>query len=312
MRASPTRQKSQSPKPEKSSPVSAGRMAGGEKWRVSRAEGNVVHVQCDIKGEQWEQHFLLRSDAHHDNPKSDRSLELKHLQEAVGYDAGVIDCGDLFCAMQGKYDKRSSKSDIRPEHQAGDYLDRLVRCAADVYEPFASSFVCIGDGNHETSIRDRMETDLNERLCATLSDRTGVHVHHSGYTGWVVFHFTQGTERSRKVLWYTHGYGGGGPVTQDTIQAQRQRAYIRADIICSGHTHDQWAQFNTVLGINHNGFPERLEVTNVKLGTYKDDYGDGKKSWPVQKGMPPKPLGQQWLTFSLSKGKVITTITRAQ
>lgn len=124
MRASPTRQKSQSPKPEKSSPVSVGRMAGGDKWRVSRAEGNVVHVQCDIKGEQWEQHFLLRSDAHHDNPKSDRSLELKHLQEAVGYDAGVIDCGDLFCAMQGKYDKRSSKSDIRPEHQAGDYLDR--------------------------------------------------------------------------------------------------------------------------------------------------------------------------------------------
>lgn len=274
----------------------------------------MVHVSVDVVGGvDWTQSFLLRSDAHHDNPKSDHSLELRHLQEAEAYDAGVIDCGDLFCAMQGKYDKRSSKSDVRPEHQHGDYFDSLVRTTADFLQPFASRIICIGDGNHETAIRDRHETDLNERLCATLSDRTGSIVHHSGYTGWVVFHFDQHGHRQRRVLWYTHGYGGGGPVTQDTIQAQRQRAYIRADIIVSGHTHDQWSQVNTVLGINNDGNPERSDLICAKLGTYKDDYGDGKKSWPAQKGMPPKPLGQQWLTFSMGKNKAVQMeVTRAQ
>jgi hypothetical protein len=126
-----------------------------------------------------------------------------------------------------------------------------------------------------------------------------------------VFHFKRGSERQRKVLWYTHGYGGGGPVTQDTIQAQRQRAYIQADIYCSGHTHDSWTQATAYHRINHAGKVERCESVYAKLGTYKDDYSDGRTCWPAQKGIPPKPIGQQWLTFSYRDGLVTTTIARA-
>lgn len=57
----------------------------------------------------WEQWVLLRSDVHHDNPKCDQKLEKKHLDQAKEYNAIIIDNGDLFCAMQGKYDKRASK-----------------------------------------------------------------------------------------------------------------------------------------------------------------------------------------------------------
>jgi len=46
---------------------------------------------------------LLRSDVHHDNPKCNQDLERKHLDEAIEYDAPIIDNGDLFCAMQGKW-----------------------------------------------------------------------------------------------------------------------------------------------------------------------------------------------------------------
>lgn len=109
---------------------------------------NVVRVKldCSQKKEHW---FLLLGDQHWDNPKCDRVLLKKHLDEALEYDAGILDCGDLFCAMQGAWDPRKSKNDLRPEHQTGDYFDALVRTAADFYEPYAHNIVSLGQGNHE-------------------------------------------------------------------------------------------------------------------------------------------------------------------
>lgn len=119
-------------------------------WTVEHAGPNVAVVRMKARNaKDWEQWFLLRSDAHHDNPHCLQDLELEHLELARERGAGVIDAGDLFCAMQGKYDKRASKSCLRPEHQVDDYLDALVRTAADFYQPFAHNFVVIADGNHE-------------------------------------------------------------------------------------------------------------------------------------------------------------------
>jgi hypothetical protein len=70
-----------------------------------------------LKRMDWEQWVLLRSDVHHDNPKCNQALEKQHLDEAAEYDAPIIDNGDLFCAMQGKWDKRADKAALRPEHQ---------------------------------------------------------------------------------------------------------------------------------------------------------------------------------------------------
>ena len=92
----------------------------------------------------------------------------------------------------------------------------------------------MGKGNHETSILEKHETDLTQRLAAVLNDREKADIHVLGYTGWIWFQFTYyDTCRDRSVLWYTHGYGGGGPVTEDMIQSNRQRVYIEnADIMC--------------------------------------------------------------------------------
>ena len=257
-------------------------------------------VICDIKltaqtDEVW---FLLRSDVHWDNPHCDRKMEKKHLDMAVKRRAGILDFGDLFCAMQGKYDKRSDKSCLRDEHQAGDYLDSLVRTAAAYYEPYAHNFVVIGRGNHESSIRQRHETDLTERLVASLKDRTGAQLRAGGYTGWVVFRFHFHTRIYVVKLWYIHGYAGGGPVTADIIQAQRQVTYIRgADIMCSGHTHDHWSKQYVSIGLNSSHLPEHRKVKYIKCGTYKDEYGTGQGGWHVETGKPPKPIGQHWLRF---------------
>lgn len=274
---------------------------------------NVLTVRMTVDTQtDWERWFLLHSDEHWDNPHCDRKLLTKHHEQAKERRAGIIKIGDTFDAMGGKWDKRSDKSNLRPEHQHGDYLDSLVRTGADFYEPFAPLILLMGDGNHETAVRKAHETDLIERLCATLNDRTGSRIHHGGYSGWVRFMFTRGSQRLSRRLWYTHGYGGGGPVTQDMIQGNRQQVFVEnADIMASGHTHDCWAMERPKLRLNDAGTIEHRSLWQLKCATYKDAYGDGRGGFEVEKGHPPKPLGGWWLRFSWEGDGIHTQVLRA-
>ena len=266
---------------------------------------NVVRVKIDCNKEKthW---FLLRSDAHTDNPHCDRELEKKHLDEALAKGAGILDNGDLFCAMQGAWDPRKSKACLRPEHQVGDYLDALVRTAADFYQPYAKNWVSFGQGNHESSILKRHESNLTERLACTLRDRTGAMCPTTGYTGWIKFQFVINNRvMTSRTLWHCHGYGGGGPVTVDNIQAQRQNAYIEgADIMWSGHTHDRWCREFAKVGMTQDGEVFQRSLWYVKSGSYKNEYGTGAGGWHIETGKPPKPLGAWWLKLTYYKEKV--------
>lgn len=254
-------------------------------WTKHYPARNVAVVTHRLKSVDDVHHVLMRTDAHHDNPHCDWDLERKHLEEAVRRDASIVDAGDIFCAMQGKYDKRSDKSCIRPEHQAGDYLDALVRTAADFYEPYADRWVVFGRGNHEQSIRKRHETDLIERLAATITDRTGHMVQAGGYTGWVRFSLVYGNQKCSVKLWYAHGWGGGGPVTMGTIQAAN-RMVVQvdgADIQFSGHVHEAVSAEKVRVWLD--GDTVRQRTTYVVIGsTYKDEYGDGYDGWHVETG----------------------------
>lgn len=48
---------------------------------------NSTVVTFDDISEGWEKWLLLRTDAHHDNPKCDQAMEKKHLDQAMEYDA---------------------------------------------------------------------------------------------------------------------------------------------------------------------------------------------------------------------------------
>ena len=103
-------------------------------FRESYRNVHVIDISLPYVGsEQW---VLLQTDCHWDNPHCDREMMQKHLDLALERNAPVIDAGDFFCAMQGKYDKRSSKKDLRPEHATGNYLDSLVNTAAEWLEPY--------------------------------------------------------------------------------------------------------------------------------------------------------------------------------
>jgi hypothetical protein len=269
---------------------------------IERTHPTVVTIRMTPKGSGWSQTFLLRSDAHHDSLHCQQDLEMKHLKEAKEMGAGILDFGDCFDVMGGKFDKRADPMSLRPELRYKEYFDAAVSYLANDYEPFAENWLLLSEGNHEMTVRERQETDIRERLAERLRQK-GSPVLTGSYQGWIRFMFSAGNgQRMSYKMRYTHGYGGGGPVTRDVIQAHRQMAYLEADFLVSGHTHDSWALTARRETLLDSGRPVIKDVEIIKTGTYKDEYSCGS-GWAATKGLPPKPLGAHWLTFRMAVGK---------
>lgn len=272
-------------------------------YRVAR-KGLVTVVYVTYK-DVLKQDFLLTADRHWDNPHSDHDLQLKHLAQARKRKARVIDFGDFFCAMQGKYDPRANKSILRPEHRVDDYFDSLVDTATDFFSPYADLFIRIARGNHETAVTKRHETDLIKRIVKSLNREAGTKIQDGGYAGWVQFNFKDETtgKRDQVNLWYTHGYGGGGPVTKGTIQTNRRAVYLPdAQIVVTGHIHEDWNLTVTRHRINSAGVTYKEAQIHVQVPSYKDEWGDGEGGFVIEGGQPPKPIGAKWLTFRKDAG----------
>lgn len=265
--------------------------------------GNVLIVRFTNVLSGWEQVFLLSSDRHHDNKHCDRRLERRHLDQALERDALVMDWGDLFCAMQGKYDPRADMSDIRPEDVGTNYFDNIVMHAARDYGPYASHWLLMAKGNHESSILRHHHHDLTSALVHRLNTEHGGSITLGGFGGWVRFVFMDGkSSRGAKNLKYFHGAGGGGPVTRGVIQTNRQAVYLPdADIVCNGHTHDSWHVPIARERLTNRGIVKRDLVHFIRTAGYKDEYADGSGGYHVERWGPPKPIGSVWMRFRASR-----------
>ena len=243
----------------------------------------------------WEQWVLLTADHHWDSPQCNRSLIKQHLVEAQERKAPVFMFGDFFDCMQGKYDPRKSKQDIREELRVPDYFDALPRQAAHWLKPFSENISMVSKGNHETSVLKHQEVDLIERLGMALGEYTVS----APYMGWVLFQFRTGgrTVHTHKLRWH-HGHGGGGPVTRGVIGTARRAVYLPdADILVQGHTHESWfVEIERERLSSGTNKPYLHTQTHIQLPSYKDDYLVGE-GWAVERGMPPKPQGAYWLRF---------------
>lgn len=242
-------------------------------------------------------HVALLSDIHWDNPKCDRDLLKKHLDFCKSNDIPVMINGDFFCLMQGRGDNRRSKSDIRPEHNNGRYLDSIVETAVEWWTPYAEILTVIGYGNHETGVIKYQETDLLQRFVDLLNYKCSTNVQTGGYGGWLLIRqmFHTNIAMTTKIK-YFHGSGGGGVVTKGAInQTRALEMYEDFDVFCMGHIHEnssrndvrECVKFNSKLGFSVGQKQIHLTLT----GTYKEEYGDGASGWHIERGAPAKPLG---------------------
>jgi hypothetical protein len=275
------------------------------RWSLAENSRNIHVLTIDLKHVGDEQYVLLQSDVHWDNPKAKLDKLTQHLDEARDLDAPVLDNGDFFCAMGGKWDKRSNKQDLRPEHQKADYLDALVSTAHDYLKPYADLLTIRGQGNHETAILKHHETNLTERLVERLKQKNPK-VALGGYSGFFVFKVRYGDTRIRPFkLFYHHGYGGGGPVTRGTIQTNRMAVFLAdADLVWTGHTHDTWTMPIARVRLNQDCTAiEHTRQEHIRTAGYKEEYGDGWGGWHIERGGPPKPVGAVWLRFRYDNAK---------
>jgi hypothetical protein len=251
------------------------------------------------------------SDIHWDNPKCDWNL-LKHdLDYCLKNEIPIMFNGDTFCLMQGAYDPRKMKGDIRPEHNNARYFDSIIETAVDFFLPYANLMTVVGYGNHETSIIKRQETDVIQRFVTLLNYKAGSNVMTGGYGGWLIVNqlvkaksnITQATK-----IKYFHGSGGGGLVTKGALNLTRaMEMYEGYDVFTMGHIHENSARNDVRDSINFHPskgyYFNHKQIHSMITGTYKEEYIDGLYGWHVERGAPMKPVGGRLLTIECGRDR---------
>jgi hypothetical protein len=251
------------------------------------------------------------SDIHWDNPKCDWNL-LKHdLDYCLKNEIPIMFNGDTFCLMQGAYDPRKMKGDIRPEHNNARYFDSIIETAVDFFLPYANLLTVVGYGNHETSIIKRQETDVIQRFVTLLNYKAGSNVMTGGYGGWLIV--TQLVKASSNAtqatkIKYFHGSGGGGLVTKGALNLTRaMEMYEGYDVFTMGHIHENSARNDVRDSINFHPskgyYFNHKQIHSMITGTYKEEYIDGLYGWHVERGAPMKPVGGRLLTIECGRDR---------
>lgn len=255
-------------------------------------KGDIHEVSFDYRSQKdWGQWVLLMSDEHYDSPNCDRKLLKRHHEEAKAKNAPIFKFGDIFDCMGGKYDPRTHKGDIRPEHVRKDYFDAITQDAIGFYKDYHVAFV--SDGNHEENVLNRHETDLVGNLSRGLACARGY------YSGWLRFSFYDKGKAKRKFdLYYDHGMGGNSPVTKGTISTNRRGVAYDADIFVSGHNHNRWTMELMREHVDKVGSVKTKQQLHINTGTYNTKPATGRTRFDSGYGQPN--LGGVWLYFYMA------------
>jgi predicted phosphodiesterase len=265
-------------------------------WSEHNDATVIRHKFKKVKDSFW---VLLTSDVHKDNKKCDVKFLKSVLEEAKAKEAIIIDNGDWFDVMGGKYDKRTSKSDILPKFQEGNYFDLVVQDSVDFLAPYAHLIAILGEGNHEQSVNQRHERNLTKNLIKDLNTLHGGKIIHQKYDGFVRFAFTYDTESTfSTVLYRNHGFGGNSPVTLGVINTNRSQVNVDADIFVYGHIHNKWVVYKANKGLNKNNELKITDKIHIQLSTFKNSV---ESQWEVSKNFAPPSLGAAWLKFTYER-----------
>lgn len=273
-------------------------------WILGRPDKNVLDVNLIYERDLEPFYFLLQSDVHFDHPKCDRKLYFSHLKEAKSRGAGIFTFGDFFDLMQGKHDRRRTKSSIRPEHNTDNYQDTVIEDSAEQISEFAKNYIMFSDGNHETAIVKNIEVNPLSNLCLRLNAHHGANTYHLPYQGFIRFIFRRPDKSQiRKVILAFHHGNWGGVITKGALSVSRFASILPdADIVVTGHTHDKWIMQHEQIKLDQSGRSYIKTQYHVKTATYKEEFMQGG-GWAVEKITMPKSKGAWMLKMSPSNRK---------
>jgi hypothetical protein len=266
--------------------------------RLERRSPELLEVRIPY-GKAEPHTFLLASDIHLDNPKCNRDLLKKHLKQAQGVGGHALLFGDVMCLMQGKKDRRGSKSSIRPEHLGSNYFDLVFSETAEWLSPFSSTILMMSDGNHETAVLNNQEVDPLGNVVRLMRERYKSPVEHMRYQGWIWFTFYRAGETRehsarRCTLFFHHG-AWGGIVSKGVLGGMRYSSLApESSIIVNGHNHERSIVSHPCYRLNENGKQRVSQRWHVQTGCYKEEFEDGA-GWAVERIVMPKSLGGVWL-----------------
>lgn len=243
------------------------------------------------------------SDVHFDSKKCDRNLLKKHLQTAVKEDAYIWLNGDWFDVMGCSRDPRSAKGDIRPEYDVVNYLDAVIDDSVKFLKPYADRILFVANGNHETNILKRQETDVLDRMVYKLNKETGSNIARMGYAGWIKVNIMRPNDSSKNMasinIHFHHGFGGNAQRSKGVLRVDLDHAhYPDADIIVRGHDHQKWAMPKSSWRLTVQGKQRKTTKYHIALGSYKDGLADNLYGWEVEKGFTPTTLGTWMITLT--------------
>lgn len=262
---------------------------------ITQKKNNALVIRMKYKA-GFRQSFLLTSDEHYDSKKCDRKTLKRHLEQAKLNKWGWINFGDFYDLMGGKWDKRSSKKDIRPEYNEGWYFDEVRKDAVNFIKPYSHNLIQLTEGNHESSVKLRHEFDITDATVRDLNSIEGNSINYGKYQGWIrfVFEHESGGGIRKYDLWYTHGTGGNAPVTRGVIQSARRSDMVRADFYVAGHIHTGYEIPRPTVILDGSGCERIIEPEHLQLGCYKQSWGG---QWESQKGFTAAVIGGRVLEF---------------
>ena len=276
-----------------------------------------VHVIKTVYEKGFNQKWLFVSDVHYDSIKCKRELLKKHFDQAKKQGARIGIIGDWFDLMGGKYDPRTSYSDIRPEYKHIDYMDQVVNDSYEFLKPYVDNITLIAHGNHETSYLKRTHTNPLQQLVDRLNymENPKEKIILSGYAGWLILKFMDvygGGIRTKKIL-YWHGQRSNAQRSKGVLQIDLDTMkFPDVDIIMKGDDHNKW--YYPMSGrfmLDANYKVKQTFQRHIRLGSYKDGLEDFYHGWEVEKGFQPLGFGGFWIDFYLKnrdiKIKVIDT-----
>jgi len=251
------------------------------------------------------------ADLHWDSIYCRRDILKRHLDEAHTRKARIIIAGDLFDAMQGKFDPRKNMDELRPEFKVNDYYGKVTSEAVKYFAPYAGDLLLLGKGNHETAVTKNSNIDILSNLVYGLHQEYGSECIMGGYGGWIRFMFKISTIRTSIKMRYYHGTGGSAPVTKGTIQTNRQAVYLPdADVVLNGHNHNAYWLPLARERLSDKGRLYQDLIHFVRTPGYKQTW-NAKEGFDIEKLPDPKPLGSVWMRMIADGGNVRLEFTPA-